>query len=187
MNHAVHDASVEHLHTTHPSRAVWPEPLASAKSFATFSDSLPRTEQAVIDAALSILGRRLRHPGEAISTPSTVKSYLTLQLSGEQRELFAVLYLDPQHCVISFEIPFAGTPTQTSVFPREIVRRALELNAAAVIFSHNHPSGIPTPSSADKTLTSSMKTALSMIDVRVLDHIIVAGTSSVSMAEKGLL
>lgn len=98
-----------------------------------------------------------------------------------------MLYLDLALAVTAFEVPFAGTLTQTSVYPREILKRAMELNASAVVFSHNHPSGNPEPSRADEHLTQVLRAALAMVDVRVLDHIIVGGVRTFSFAEGGLL
>ena len=121
------------------------------------------------------------------SAPQTVRDYLTLHLAGREREAFSVLYLDNQHRLIAFEVPFEGTLTQTTVYPREIVRRALDLNAAAVIVAHNHPSGVPEPSRADELVTRGLRAALQLVDVMVLDHIIVAGRGTLSFAERGLL
>ncbi|MBS0318349.1 MAG: DNA repair protein RadC [Proteobacteria bacterium] len=152
---------------------------------ASFRSGLAKHERAVIDAALAIIGSYLREPVEAIESPDAVKTYLRLQLAGERRELFAVMYLDAQNQVIAFEIPFTGTLTQTTTYPREIVRAALAHGAAAVILAHNHPSGRATPSRADEELTQTLKAALALVDVRVIDHVIVAGTKAISMAETG--
>lgn len=154
---------------------------------ASFRHGLGEHERAVIDAALAILGCHLREPGKVFESPDAVKKYLRLHLAGERRELFAVLYLDSQHRAIAFETPFAGTLTQTSVYPRELVRAALAHEAAAVILAHNHPSGKLTPIKADEELTQTLKRALALVDVRVLDHVIVGGNEALSMAEKGLL
>ena len=153
----------------------------------SFRRELAYHERAVIDAAFTILGCYLREPGGAYSTPGAVRQYLRLHLAGERRELFAVLYLDSQHCAIALETPFAGTLTQTTVYPREIVRAALAHGAASVVLAHNHPSGTTRPSKADEELTQTLKAALALVDVRVLDHFIVAGEEAVSMAELGLL
>ena len=120
-------------------------------------------------------------------SPGRVKDYLGLQLGSRPQEVFAVLFLDGQHRLLRLEEMFHGTLTQTSVYPREVLRRALVLNAAAVVLAHNHPSGVAEPSRADEYLTQTLKTALQMIDVRVLDHIIVGQGQVVSMAERGLL
>jgi DNA repair protein RadC len=122
-----------------------------------------------------------------LSSPEKVRDYLTLTLGHLNREVFMVLFVDTQNRVIDSEILFEGTLMQTSVYPREVLQRALHHNAAAVILAHNHPSGVAEPSSADKTLTASLKEALAMIDVRVLDHFIVAGNQMRSFVELGIL
>lgn len=119
--------------------------------------------------------------------PSAMKDYLRTKIGGLDYESFWVVYLNVQHQVIIAEEAFRGTLTQTSVYPREIVKRALAVNASSVVLSHNHPSGSPNPSTADEHLTNTLKTALALIDVRVIDHIIVGADSAVSMAEKGLV
>ena len=144
-------------------------------------------ERAVIGAALAILGTYLREPGAAVDAPVRVRQFLTLHLAGRRREVFGVLFLDAMHRVIAFEVLFEGTLTQTSVHPREVARRAFELDAAAVILAHNHPSGAAAPSRADEYLTQCLKSALSLIEVRTLDHVIVAGLDTFSFAERGLM
>jgi DNA repair protein RadC len=116
-----------------------------------------------------------------------VKSFLTLKLAQEEREVFSVLWLDARNRLIAYEAMFFGTLTHTSVHPREVVRAALRHNAASAIIVHNHPSGEPDQSAADRTLTEALKNALALVDVRILDHIIVAGTNSLSFAERGLI
>jgi DNA repair protein RadC len=116
-----------------------------------------------------------------------VRDYLQLLLGGRHQEVFLVLFLDTQHRVIASEELFHGTLNQTSVYPREVVKRALAHNAAAVILAHNHPSGVAEPSQSDQLLTSALKQALSLVDVRVLDHFVVAVGQTLSFAEKGLL
>lgn len=120
-------------------------------------------------------------------SPQAVRDYLRLQLAELAHEVFAVLFLDAQHRLLCFDEMFRGTLTQTSVYPREVLKRALGLNAAAVILAHNHPSGVAEPSRADEFLTQQLKTALALIDVRVLDHFVVARGGLVSFAERGLL
>jgi len=120
-------------------------------------------------------------------SPDRVKDYLGLQLGSRPQEVFVVLFLDGQHRLLCMEEMFHGTLTQTSVYPREVLRRALALGSAAVVLAHNHPSGLAEPSRADEYLTQTLKTALQLIDVRVLDHIIVGQGQVVSMAERGLL
>ena len=125
--------------------------------------------------------------GSVFDSPKAVADFLKLHFAGQPHESFAVLYLDAQHALIAFEELFRGTLTQTSVYPREVLKRALHHEAAAVILSHNHPSGSTAPSRADELLTKTLSTALSMVDVRVVDHLIVAGGQSLSFAERGLL
>ena len=120
-------------------------------------------------------------------TPASVKRYLQLHLAGRGFEVFAVMFLDAQHRLLAFEEMFRGTLTQTSVYPREIVKRALDCHAAAVILAHNHPSGVAEPSQADRHLTDLLRNALRLIDVQVLDHLVVGQTQVVSFAERGLL
>ena len=126
---------------------------------------------------------------DVLTSPAAVRTYLRLMLARLEHEVFVVLFLDAQNRVIASEEMFRGTLTQTSVYPREVVKRTLELNAAAVILSHNHPSGVAEPSRADEFLTQTLKASLALIDARVLDHFIVAGNGNtiVSFAERGLL
>lgn len=127
------------------------------------------------------------HRDCVLSSPATVRDFLRLHFAGQQHETFVVLFLDAQNRLIEAQQLFRGTLTQTSVYPREVVKEALKQNAAAVILAHNHPSGIAEPSRADEMLTNSLKQALSLVDVRVLDHFIVAGATALSLAERGLL
>lgn len=143
-------------------------------------------EDQIIAQALVILSRRCA-PGRQIGGPADVREYLTLRAAMHKREVFGVVFLDAQNCILACEDLFFGTLTQTSVYPREVLRRCIELNAAAIILTHNHPSGSTTPSRADELLTNTLKTALAVIDVRVLDHVITAGGQSLSMAERGLI
>jgi DNA repair protein RadC len=122
-----------------------------------------------------------------VNSPAAVRDYLRLSLATLPHEVFTVLFLDAQHRLLASEEMFRGTLTQTSVYPREVVKRALAHNAGAVILAHNHPSGVAEPSRADELLTQSLSRALDLVDVRVLDHVIVAGDASVSFAERGLL
>ena len=145
-------------------------------------------EDRLIARAKKALARRLAVPGAVIDSPDAVRDFLMFELGEEAREVFCALFLDAQNRVVSFELMFAGTLAQTSVHPREVVRRCLELNAASVILAHNHPSGVPEPSNADKALTDTLKRTLALFDVRVLDHLIVGGAARpVSFAERGLL
>ena len=122
-----------------------------------------------------------------LTSPGAVRDYLKLALGTRQHEVFVCIWLDAQHRVIEYQEAFGGTLTQTSVYPREIVKAALARNAAAVIFAHNHPSGAAQPSQADELLTRNLKEALALVDVKVLDHFIVAGNQAISFAERGLL
>jgi DNA repair protein RadC len=122
-----------------------------------------------------------------LTSPGAVRDYLKLAIGSLEHEVFICIWLDAQHRVIACEEPFRGTLTQTSVYPREIVKAALSKNAAAVIFAHNHPSGAAQPSQADELLTRNLKEALALVDVKVLDHFIVAGHQAISFAERGLL
>jgi len=142
--------------------------------------------QAVLEMARRALKEKISN-GSALSSPAAVREYLRLRLQALPHEVFAALFLDAQNRVIGIEELFRGTLTQTSVYPREVVKRALHHNAGAVIFAHNHPSGVAEPSHADETLTQALKQALALIDVRVLDHFIVAGSGVLSFAERGLL
>jgi DNA repair protein RadC len=142
--------------------------------------------QAVLEMSRRALQETLQR-GDALNSPRAVRDYLQLLLAGRQQEVFAVLFLDTQHRVIATEELFHGTLSQTSVYPREVVKRALALNAAAVILAHNHPSGVAEPSSADELITGVLKQALALVDVRVLDHFIVAAGATLSFAERGLL
>ena len=125
--------------------------------------------------------------GEAMTSPHAVRDFLRLTFSALEHEVFVALFLDSQHRLIASEALFRGTLAQTSVYPREVVKCALAFNAAAVIFAHNHPSGVTEPSRADELLTGSLKSALALVDVRTLDHFVVAGGEVVSFAERGLL
>lgn len=152
----------------------------------SFRHGLTARERSVMDRALDLVGRRLTE-GPVFDGPAAVKAYLRLHLGGESSEHFGALYLDVGHRAIAYERHFAGTLTQTSVYPREIVLAALRHRAAAVVLAHNHPSGSVKPSRADEALTQQLKATLALIDVRVLDHVIVSGTEALSMAEKGLM
>ena len=144
-------------------------------------------DQIVIEQALKILSARLRQPGDAMNSPATVKNYLTLKMAALEHEVFSVLFLDTQHRLIALEEMFHGTLSRASVYPREVVKRALAHNASAVILAHNHPSGFAEPSTADTRLTDNLKQALELIDVKTLDHLVIAGVNTVSFAERGWL
>ncbi|WP_067869373.1 RadC family protein [Neptuniibacter marinus] len=143
-----------------------------------------------LQAVLEMSRRHLRSAmarGNAMENPQQVREYLTLKLRHQSREVFACLFLDNKHQVINFEILFLGTINAAAVYPREVVARSLANNAAAVVFAHNHPSGVAEPSMADQQITDRLVKALDMIDVRVIDHMIVGDQEVVSFAERGLL
>lgn len=162
-----------------PARQRWP------------NDDAPRgmtsAELGLIDGALAVLGRHLRQPGAAVTSPELARRLVRLHLAAAERERFGVLFLDSQHRVIAFEVLFAGTLAQVSVYPREIARRALQLNAGAVILAHNHPSGHPEPSRADVDMTRGVQRVLGALEVAVLDHLVIGGDHVVSFAERGLM
>jgi DNA repair protein RadC len=141
---------------------------------------------AVLELARRVLVEQLRER-PLFNAPQQVKDYLQLQLAGRPHEVFAVVFLDSQHRLLALEELFRGSLSQASVYPREVVVRALAHNAAAVILAHNHPSGSAEPSRADEVLTQQLKSALALVDVRVLDHVIVAPGQALSLAERGLL
>ena len=139
-----------------------------------------------LEAARQAIEQKMQR-GASFSSPAAVKEYLRAKLAGFEHEVFAVLFLDTQHRLIEYAEMFRGTIDSASGYPRELVKEALRHNAAAVIVSHNHPSGNPEPSQADKVLTQRLKEALGLVDVRVLDHVIVAGTDTTSFAKRGLI
>lgn len=147
-------------------------------------------EQSIVEQALQLIRSKLDTPGMALTSPALVRDYLTLQLAVFKEEHFALILLNNQHQVIGYEDVARGTLDSASVYPREVVKMALQYNAAAVILAHNHPSGDPEPSSADTLLTRRLKEALALVNVRVLDHIIVGGCSqtlTTSFAARGLI
>lgn len=151
---------------------------------------LGTAKAAQLAAATELARRSLQEglkAGSALTSPGAVRDYLRLVLAARDHEVFVTLFLDAQHRVLRSAELFRGTLTQTSVYPREVVRAALAANAAAVIFAHNHPSGIAQPSQADELLTRQLREALALVEIRVLDHFIVAGNQTLSFAERGLL
>lgn len=142
--------------------------------------------QAIFEMSRRALNEQMQVK-DILSSPKQVRDYLCLKLGSLTREVFMVLFLDAQNRIITTEEMFTGTLTQTSVYPREIVKRALHHNAASVIFAHNHPSGVAEQSRADEMITTELKKALALVDVRVLDHFIVAGNATLSFVERGLL
>lgn len=144
-------------------------------------------EDNVIQMALSILHQRVMQEKDVIAGPDAMKQYLKVRLAQVECELFGIVFIDTKHKVIAIENMFRGTLTKTSVYPREVVKDSLRHNAAAVVLYHNHPSGSPEPSEADKQLTNCLQQALKLVDVQVLDHVVIAGINCVSFAELGLL
>ena len=140
----------------------------------------------IVAQALELLACEVQSK-DVMITPDAVKDYLRLRLAGKQHEVFAVVFLDAQNRVIDMQEMFRGTLTQTSVYPREVVIESLHRNAASVILCHNHPSGHAEPSRADEALTHTLKAALALVDVRVLDHLIVTRAQTLSFAERGLM
>ena len=149
--------------------------------------SLSKAEQsAVVALALSVLSQRCR-PGRAFTCPEDIERFLRLKLAGRRNEVFGILYLDTRHRLIEMEELFQGTVDGAAVYPRVVVQRALEKNAAALIVFHNHPSQVAEPSEADRDITNKLSRALAFIDVRLLDHLVVTDGHAVSMAERGWL
>lgn len=142
--------------------------------------------QAIFEMSRRALAEEMQTT-DVLSSPEKVSDYLSLKIGQLSREVFMVLFLDAQNRVITQEILFEGTLTQTSVYPREVIKRALHHNAASVILAHNHPSGVAEPSRADEMITQELKKALALVDVRVLDHFIVAGNVTLSFAAKGMM
>ncbi len=163
---------------------------ASGKALAKLPGIGP-AKAALLSASLELARRTLINPMKernVLSSPQAVRDWLRMSLGGLQHEVFVALWLDAQNRLIATEEIFRGTLTQTSVYPREVVKRALACNAGAVIFAHNHPSGLAEPSTADQMLTSTLKQTLGLIDVKVIDHFIVtSGTEPFSFAERGLI
>ena len=144
------------------------------------------TQDQIVARALRILNARIRC-ADALASPAAVRDYLRLLLHDREHEVFVGVFLDSQNRVIASDELFRGTLAQTSVYPREVVKAALAHNAAAVIFAHNHPSGVAEPSRADELLTQALKQALALLDIRTLDHFVVAGGQLTSFAERGLI
>lgn len=150
-----------------------------------YSSSTTKREDATIKRAMRILENRIREPGQAFSSPDSVRDYLTVKLAPLEREVFTVLFLDTKHRLIASEDMFLGSIDEAAVYPREVLKRALQHNAAALIVAHNHPSGNTAPSHADIAITERLKSALGLVDIRLLDHFIVGGALALSLAEAG--
>jgi len=146
-----------------------------------------QTHQRVIKMALTLLEKQMKQKPVSFNSSTETLQYLRLQLEQLEREVFMVLYLDTQHRLIASETTSLGTINTTSVYPREIIKTALGYNAAAVVFAHNHPSGTAEASNADRTVTERLIAALSLVDVRVLDHVVIGHGESISFAERGWL
>lgn len=157
------------------------------QSMSPLAPVLPLTAQRTVKRALTLLDRHLRETGVAFTSTQAARDWLKLKMAGLEREEFMVLYLNQQNQLIAHETLFTGSISSTEVHPREVVKRALYFNAAAVILAHNHPSGDITPSQADKAITQRLVQALQLVDIRVPDHLIVGGTQKLSLAEHGLL
>jgi len=166
--------------------AVQSIPFQANELSGTYTALRDLTAAEIIHTAKNLLAKQFQRD-TVISSPADSRDYLVSQLADLEHEVFACLFLDNRHRVISFDQLFTGTIDGASVHPREVVKKALKHNAAAVILTHNHPSGIPEPSQADQSLTRRLKDALVLVDVRVLDHIVVGGTDTVSFAERGFL
>jgi DNA repair protein RadC len=151
------------------------------------ADDLSNTEaEHIIALALAVLEKRHR-PGQAIDSPETMRSYLRLKLADYRNEVFGLVLMDNRHRIIADVELFQGTIDGASIYPRVVVQKALELNAASVVLYHNHPSGVAEPSHADENITKRLKAALALVDIRVLDHLVVSAGEAVSFAEKGLI
>jgi DNA repair protein RadC len=147
---------------------------------------LPASADEILEAARQIVDQKMQR-GAVLESPLTVRNYLRSKLAGLEHEVFAVVFLDSRHRLIEYVEMFRGTVDGAAVYPREVVKKALQLNAAAAIVSHNHPSGVPDPSRADELITKQLRDALALVDVRVLDHVIVAGSATASFVERGLM
>ena len=153
----------------------------------SLSDISVQNEDWIVQQAIVLLERRVFKAGPRLERPAAVRDYLRLKLVAEPNEIFVVVFMNSMHDVLAVEPMFHGTINATSVYPRVVLQRALQLNAAAVIFAHQHPSGTTEPSNADRLLTEQLKTALALIDVRVLDHFVIGQGAPYSFAESGIL
>ena len=153
----------------------------------SLSDISVQNEDWIVQQAIVLLERRVFKAGPRLERPAAVRDYLRLKLVAEPNEIFVVVFMNSMHDVLAVVPMFHGTINATSVYPRVVLQRALQLNAAAVIFAHQHPSGTTEPSNADRLLTEQLKTALALIDVRVLDHFVIGQGAPYSFAESGLL
>ena len=177
-----HECTAHGVHSEPPKGV----PDSSSKP-APRSPAARAREDVTIRRALRIMEGRLQYRDVTLTSPHAVREYLKLKIADREHEVFVALFLDSQNRLIACEELFRGTLAQTSVYPREVVKAALRHNAAAVIFAHNHPSGVAEPSRADELLTQALKQALALIDIRTLDHLVVGGTNTASFAERGLI
>lgn len=161
-------------------------PFTTAEKRGCYTLTRPATKAEILTMAKYLIQRQFDR-GKALTTPASSKDYLMLQLAELEHEIFCCIFLDNQHRILAFETLATGTIDAASIYPREVLKRTLQLNAKALIFSHNHPSGIAEPSNADRTITKRLVEALTLIDVRVLDHFIVGGDEVLSFAESGWL
>ena len=152
-----------------------------------FARELAPADQQTVRAALTLLERQLREPGASFTSSHAVRDWLRLQLASLEREEFTALFLDNQHRLIAHETLFTGTINHTQVHPREVVKSGLKHNCAAIIVAHCHPSGVAEPSQADRKITEHLRTALELVDIRLLDHLVVGGMEIVSFSERGWL
>jgi len=161
-------------------------PFQNHETTGFFQVLRPVTPEEILMMARQLIQQRFAR-GQAITSPNDTREFLMLELALLEHEVFYTIFLDNQHKILAAEACFQGTVDGASVYPREIVKRALALNACAVILAHNHPSGLAEPSQADQSITQKLKEALALIDVRVLDHFVIGGTEYFSFAERGLL
>jgi len=176
------DCTAQQARAPHVTRAT-----ANVEQRGESSDKQSRLEDAVIRRALRIMESRMQLRDVTLTSPQAVRDYLRLRIADREHKVFVALFLDSQNRLISAEELFRGTLAQASVYPREVVKTALKQNAGAVIFAHNHPSGVAEPSRADEMFTSALMQALSLVDIRVLDHVVVAGENTLSFAEREML
>jgi DNA repair protein RadC len=172
------------------SKEVVPMSMSSAVSEAPLVSAVPTVaerEAWIIHEAIALLERRVFQRGPSLLDPRDVRQFLKLKLAGEGNEVFAVIFLDSKHRVLAFEALFTGTIDAASVYPRVVLKRAIEWNASSLILTHNHPSGCTQPSSADRALTTRLRDVLALVDIRVLDHFVVGQGEPFSFAESGLL
>lgn len=166
---------------------MFPTPNVADSGAQLSIDLTEQQDDRIIQQAIALLEHRVFKAGPTLDGPKAVRDYLRLKLMAEPNEVFVVVFLNSQHQVLACECLFKGTVTTASVYPRVVVQRALELNASALIFSHQHPSGTTEPSTADRALTNQLKFILGMVDIRVVDHFIIGKGEPFSFAESGLL